>query len=217
MAGDNEKPPKSKFSPSKSLLAWGGLAVGVAGALASIGVLHYQKADDVTPYQLQVHAACNRLQQIHTSASQGLSLGVSMMFPRSWFQYTAPTPVEMPTYAINKAVLMQGLQSDYDATKLEFELLDQRTTPTALKSVKQREESAKGNYLSFELTLIQKAQRTLPDPAPVEQMTAVGLLDLPVLGGTSSAAEVELDDTLSALAGGNCTTTAPVARTSPKP
>jgi hypothetical protein len=183
---------------------------------ATIAVLQFRKTDLVTPYQQQVHAACNRIQQIQTVAAQTLSQGVAMENPfsqgRPGADGLSPNPfgsagqLVMPTLLVDKAVVVPALQSNYDSTKLEFDLLDQRQTPPALKDQKKRQEAVKGNYLATLRSFLQRAQHDLPDRPTVNQVVALF---------ASPAAAVEINDAMSALAGGDCTVTPPVINPSP--
>jgi hypothetical protein len=112
----------------------------------------------------------------------------------------------MPTVSVDKAVVVPALQSNYDSTKLEFDLLDQRQTPPALKDQKKRQEAVKDNYLATLHSFLQKAEHELPDRPTLNQVAALF---------ASATGAVEINDAMSALAGGDCTVTPPVAHPSP--
>jgi hypothetical protein len=207
-------PDDDKRSPSKAIIAWGTLATLVI--TATIAVLQFRRTDTVTPYQQQVHAACNRMQQIETATAQTLAQGVAMDLPFSQGgpggggipsnPIASPGPLVMPTLLVDKAVVLPALQSNYDSTKLEFDLLDQKQTPPALRDQKRRQGAVKDSYLATLRSFLQRAQHDLPDRPTVNQVAALF---------ASPTAAVEINDAMSALAGGDCTVTPPVTNSSP--
>jgi hypothetical protein len=198
-------------SHTKAIVTWVGLAVSIT--TAAIAVLQFRKTDIVTPYQQQVHAACNHIQQIDSAAEQTILQGVVSPFSYLGGPISSRGPEPslspgsplrrlgffgfMSTPLVPKAVAVSALQSNYDSTKLEFDLLDQRTTPPVLTDQKRRQEAAKNAYLATLHTALQEAQR-------FDDITALSQV-LPLIPNPASA--VEINDSMTALAGGDCIVT----------
>jgi hypothetical protein len=204
MPAEEEKNPahaKKKPSLAKRIIPWATPALGAIGVI--ITVWQDRKTDVVTPYQQQVHAACNRIQQVEIATGQTLAQDLAMSAPPGGFPLRSDSSgpaLVMPTLLVNRAAVLPALQSNYDSTKLEFDLLDQRTVPEALKDQKTRQEAAKDRYLVILRTNLEKARHDLPDQPTVTQVAALF---------ADPAAAVDVNDAMSALAGGDCTVTPP--------
>lgn len=190
------------------------MAAAVSTVLA---ILQFRKTDVVTPYEQQVRSACNRIQQVRTASTQSLVQGLSMSIPFPQDPNggagppapEAPRPpgaMTMPAFTFDKASVVPALQSTYDSMKLEFDLLDRRTVPSALRDQKTREEAAKDTYLATLHTTIEEAEHDLPNRVTLNQVQALFW---------SPAADVEINDAMSALAGGDCSVTPPLTQQSP--
>jgi hypothetical protein len=177
---DDKKASRSKWAVG-TIIAGVGAVAALIGALAATGFL--KRADPVTPYQQQVHATCNRLQDLSRDVIG--QLGPSFSPDGQLF--------------VDKALLLRWFQSNYDAAKLQLELLDQRTTPTALKEEKRREEVAKDAYLAAMRSDIERVQRDLPARLSFQQLSPMEASFAPFI--------VEMNDALTGLAGGDCTVT----------
>jgi hypothetical protein len=186
-------PDEDRPSRSKTLMAAIGTAAALITALGAIGILQFKRTDEVTPYQQQVHAACNRIQDMLTRDAMG-ELNPSFSPDGAVF--------------IDKASLLSILHSNYQVVQLQLDLLDHRPTPSALKEQKRHEEDAKQAYLATFRDYIQLVQRDMPDHPPLQQLSRTA---------PSSAAAVTLNDALSALAGGDCSITGPRTGSPPTP
>jgi hypothetical protein len=116
------------------------------------------------------------------------------------------------TLYVDKASVLQVDQFNYDAIQREFQLLDERKTPSSLKDPKKREETARDNYLTAWRSFIEQVRQDLPGHASLGQIATVQQRAESTRG---ASVMVEINDALSALAGGDCAVARVITGSSP--
>jgi hypothetical protein len=177
------------------LIAWIGAAVGIVSAVGVLyGILHHPDTS-VTDYQKQVQATCVRTHRI-------LAADHSEIFQfNPSFEATSPSE----GFIVNKVALVRVANDSMESVKQEFRVLDQQTVPKALRAQKKVLDQAERSYESAFQKELQFIEANVRDGMTLRQVNDLGGES----NATQSSAKAGLNGALTALAGSECTATAP--------
>jgi hypothetical protein len=173
-------------------IAWIGAVVGIISAIGVLyGIFHHPDTS-VANYQKQVRPTCDR---VHATLTADHGLQIMKFNPNASFGDP------QSEFLVDKAGLLQVARSNYADVKSEFQVLQARLTPKALRSQKAKFDAAERDWEAYEESSILLIETKVRDGMTLGELNAIAPDSTPETARIRS----EVSGALTELAGGECT------------